>query len=270
MNNLLAQPMKLHVDEVVVLSKSLGIESLPSVLSVRTRYRTVDERESALGRAKQNLISRNVIDDAEVCPEVADLLQAMQRPNRELAMRLVTPDGTARISVVRRGAVAVLARRVNDNVSVHDVAAGTDLRNIVTALLAELPKSPPAVVESVGGSLVEMSECLSGTHDAVALADRVRTLGVSTKVAVSVGAALSNRLAFAEIVYHALARGEDMIRRVPAAAAVFYTRRGRLVAVPSVNQVGQAWVTLKAGSDHAFSQAISQLIELSAERWEGH
>ena len=72
---------------------------------------------------------------------------------------------------------------------------------------------------------------------------------------------------FAEIVYYALDDDEDLIARSPAAVGVFYTKRGRIVAGPSVSPAGQLWTTLKAGSDHAISQAIGQLVELSGGRW---
>jgi hypothetical protein len=82
------------------------------------------------------------------------------------------------------------------------------------------------------------------------------------------GAALAARLAFAEIVYYALDRNEGRITRGPAAVGVFYTKRGRIVAAPSASPSGQLWTTLKAGSDHAITQAIGQLVELSGDRWE--
>jgi hypothetical protein len=112
-----------------------------------------------------------------------------------------------------------------------------------------------------------MAERLSGTREAMVLADRVRALGVEPRAAMLLGSALASREAFAEIVYYALADDEDRITRAPAAVAVFYTRRGRLVSAPSRSPAGVLWTTLKPGSDHAAGQAIGALIELSGERW---
>jgi len=61
---------------------------------------------------------------------------------------------------------------------------------------------------------------------------------------------------------------EGRISRRSVAVGVFYTKRGRIVGAPSASPSGQLWTTLKAGSDHAIRQAIGQLVELSAERWE--
>jgi hypothetical protein len=81
------------------------------------------------------------------------------------------------------------------------------------------------------------------------------------------GTALGSRQAFAEIVYYSLVGGEDRVSRGAAAVGVFYTKRGRIVAAPSASPAGQVWTTLKAGSDHAFGQAIGQLVELSGQGW---
>jgi hypothetical protein len=83
------------------------------------------------------------------------------------------------------------------------------------------------------------------------------------------GSALASRQAFAEIVYYALDADEDRVSRSVAAVGVFYTKRGRIVAGPSASPAGQLWTTLKAGSDHAISQAVGQLVELSGGRWGG-
>ena len=113
-----------------------------------------------------------------------------------------------------------------------------------------------------------MSRNLIGTHDAAQLADRVRALGAEPRAAMVLGSALSSRMAFAEIVYYALDDDEGRISRRSVAVGVFYTKRGRIVGAPSASPSGQLWTTLKAGSDHAIRQAIGQLVELSAERWE--
>ena len=97
---------------------------------------------------------------------------------------------------------------------------------------------------------------------------RIRALGAETRSAMLLGSALSSRLAFAEIVYYPLASDEGRISRSPAAVAIFYTKRGRIVAAPSASPSGELWTTLKTGSDHTITRAISQLIELSPQRWE--
>jgi len=237
------------------------------VLDVRLRYPTVTAREAAVDRATRNLVSRRLVADGVVDPEWVVVLQALARPDRELAVRLVTPDGMARISVVRRGSVGVLARRIGDDISVRTLGAGADLRSVTGAVLAELPAARAAEVVPVGAPTPEMAERLWGTGDPRELADRIRGLGVEAQAAMALGSALGSREAFAEIVSYALADEEGRIRRAPGAVAVFYTKRGRLVAAPSMSPAGQLWTTLKSGTDHAVGQAIGQLAELSDDGW---
>jgi hypothetical protein len=172
------------------------------------------------------------------------------------------------VSIARHGSLGVLARRVGNEFVLRAVGNDGELRTVTQALLAELPRMKPAGIEPVGAPLDAMTECLNGGDDGPRLADRIRALGIEPRAALLLGSALSSRMAFAEIVYCPLAGDEDRISRGPAAVAVFYTKRGRIVAGPSASPTGQLWTTLKAGSDHIISQAIGQLIGLSTERWE--
>jgi EspG family len=263
----LAPQLTLTDDQLRVAASRVGVYDLPTVLLSRPRYSTVDRREAAFDRAARELLSRNLIIDGSVHPELAIVLQALQRPDRELAMRVVTPDGTARISVVRRGTLCVLARRIGDEILLRIIGHSIELPDAAAALLAELPQGRPADIQAIGAPLCEMVECLTGTHDAVDLADRIRTLGAEQHAALLLGTTLASRQAFAEVVYFALAHGEDRISRGPAAVALFYTKRGRVIGAPSASPTGELWTTLKAGSDHAFAQAIGQLVGLAEEGW---
>lgn len=255
-------------DELAALtSHAPGVDSSP-VLGLRSRHATVDVRDAAVNHAAHTLTQRGVVVDGVVDPETVAVLRALQRPDRELGMRLVTPAGVGRISVVRRGTSAVMGRRIGERLDVQLLGTDMGLSAMVTTLLGEMPIAPPAAVEPVGAPLAEMAEALSESHDPLALADRIRALGAPQRAAMLLGSALGSRQAFAEIVYSALLDGKDVIARVPAAVAVLYTARGRVIAVPSVSPAGQLWSTLKPGSDQVFGQAISQLVELSAERWE--
>ena len=183
-------------------------------------------------------------------------------------MRLVTPEGTARVAVVRQGGQCISARRVSNEIVLESIEGEASLSAAATTLLRHLPAAPTAEISPVGARLDAASEALSGAHDAALLSDRIRTLGADTRTAMVLGSALSSRLAFAEIVYYSLDSEADLISRCPAAVAVFYTKRGRIVGAPSASPTGEVWTTLKAGSDHAVKQAIGQLVELSTERWE--
>jgi hypothetical protein len=255
-------------DELQVIASRLGIQALPVVLNLRPRHDTETNFAAAVDHATRALTERGLVRDGEVAPELVPLVRAMQRPDRELAMRLVTPDGTARVAIIRQGAQCISARRVGDQVAVEAVEGQATLALAARALLRQLPAAPAAEIDPVGAPLDAAADALSGTHDAALLSDRIRALGADARTAMLLGSALASRQAFAEIVYYSLDGAEGRISRHPTAVGVFYTKRGRIVSAPSASPAGQLWITLKAGSDHAIKQAIGQLVELSTERWE--
>lgn len=255
-------------DELQVLAERAGVGDFPTVLAVQPRHGDADTLHATFNRVTRALVARGFITDGSVASDLASLVRALHRPDRELAMRIVTPDGITQVSMARRGALGVLARRVGNEFVLRTVGHAVERRAATRALLAELPRMEPAHIEPVGAPLEAMTKCLDKTDDGARLADRIRALGAEPRAAMVLGSALASRVAFAEIVYHPLARDEDRISRCPAAVAVFYTKRGRIVAAPSVSPSSELWTTLKAGSDHMISQAIGQLIGLSSERWE--
>lgn len=268
MNTAVMSGFTLTDDELQVVGERAGIQGFPTVLSVRPRYERVDALEAAFDAATRSLVARGLIVDGAIDPELAPILRALRRPERELAMRLVTPDGIARVCVIRCGGWGVVARRVGDNISLQVTDGGAGLSWATHALLGQLPRAEAADVTAVGGPTEIVTRNLIGTHDARLLADRVRALGAEPRAAMVLGAALSSRMAFAEIVYYTLCREQDRITRRPAAVGVFYTKKGRIVGAPSASPSGQLWTTLKPGSDHTIGQAISQLVELSTDQWE--
>jgi hypothetical protein len=260
-------------DELQVVASRVGVQALPVVLGLRPRHGTETALNAAVDHATRTLTNRGLIRDGEVTPELVTVLRALQRPDRELAMRLVTPDGMARVAVVRQGAHCISARRVGNEIVLDVLENGAGVSSETQparALLRQLPPSPAAEVVPVGAPLDTVSEALSDTNDAAVLSDRIRALGAEPRAAMVLGSALASRVAFAEIVYYSLDVDADLISRRPAAVAVFYTKRGRIVATPSASPSGQLWTTLKGGSDHAIKQAIGQLVELSGERWGGN
>ncbi|MET0454596.1 MAG: ESX secretion-associated protein EspG [Mycobacterium sp.] len=269
MTGVLNQEWSFTADELAALALRTSGPGSPAVLGLRPRHATLDVRDAALSEAVNALSRRGVIIDGLVEPELVTVLHALQRPDRELVMRLVTPAGIGRSSVVRRGPLCVMARRVGEQLDVRVLGVNIALSEVAAALLGDMPSAHPAAIDPVGAPLSDITDALSESHDPLVLADRIRALGVQQRAAALLGAALGSRQAFGEIVYSALVDGEDRIVRVPAAVAVMYTARGRVIAVPSVSPSGQLWSTLKPGSDQVFGQAMSQLAQLSTERWEG-
>ena len=263
----LAGQFVLTEDELHVLAARLGVQAMPLVLDLRPRHPTETARAEALGQATRSLTERGLLTAGEVSAELSAVVQSLQRPDRELAMRLVTPDGLARLTVVRDGTQCISACRVGDAITVETIDDGANLSSAAGGLLRRLPASAPAEISPVGAPLTEVGQALSDTHDATVLSDRIRALGADPRSAMTLGSALAARLAFAEIVYYALDDDVDRISRSAGAVGIFYTKRGRIVGAPSASPSGQLWTTLKPGSDHTIKQAVGQLVELSGYRW---
>jgi EspG family len=255
-------------DEMHVIASRLGVQSLPVVLGLRPRHATETDLYAAVDYATRSLSARGLISDGEIAADIVPLIGALQRPERELAMRLVTPDGIARVAVIRHGVQCISVLRVDGKVVIESTEGPPTMAQAAGALLRRLPASPAADIDPVGAPLDAVVDALSDTHDSALLSDRIRALGADARTAMLHGSALASRQAFAEIVYYALDGDEGRISRHPIAVGVFYTKRGRIVAAPSASPSGQLWTTLKAGSDHAIRHAIGHLVELSAERWE--
>ncbi|WP_454792657.1 ESX secretion-associated protein EspG [Mycolicibacterium lutetiense] len=254
-------------DEMHVLAARLGVQALPLVLDLRPRHPTESARAEAADAAARSLTERGLLSAGEVSAELAVVVQSLQRPDRELAMRLVTPDGLARVTVVRHGTQCISACRVGSEITLDLIDDGAALSSATGALLRRLPAAAPAEISPVGAPLSEVAQSLSDTHDPTELSDRIRALGADTRTAMTLGSALAARLAFAEIVYYALDVDVDRVSRSAGAVGVFYTKRGRIVGAPSSSPSGQLWTTLKPGSEHTVKQAIGQLVELSGYRW---
>ncbi|OHT77317.1 ESX secretion-associated protein EspG [Mycobacteroides chelonae] len=270
MTSALASSYTLTDDELQVIANRIGVQSLPVVLAIRPRHATYTALDTAFDAATARLSERGLIVDGQVSPELIATVRLLQRPDRDLSMRLVTPDGISRVSVVRNGQRMALVRRIENEILLREISGHAEAPEAIQTLLAELPGAEAAQVDPVGAPLDAVRDALFGTHDPAILADRVRALGADTRAAMTLGAALATRMAFAEVVYHAIDTSEDRIERTRAAVGVFYTKRGRLVSAPSLAPSGQIWATIKGASNHTITQAIRQLIELLPCGWKGN
>jgi hypothetical protein len=262
-----AAELVLNADELIVASDRIGLHELPAIMAIRSAHPTVDRRAAAHRHAWGELMARGLVHADGVADGLASMLGALHRPDRELAMRLVTPDGTVRVRVVRCADRAVVACRTPDDHMAMRVIS-TEFDAACSALLAELPHSAVADVPPFAAPLTAFADALSESSDPRVLADRIRALGAEAKAAATLGVAFGTRTAYAEIAFRALSVDHDRIERVPAALGIFYTRRGRLLGAPTASPTQQLWVTVKPGSDHAVVQAIGRLVELSGQRWE--
>src|SRR5262249_53839587 len=70
-------------DGLQVLGSRTGVGDFPTVLAVLARHGQSDTLDVALDRATQGLIARGLIADGLVAPEMAAVVRALHRPDRE-------------------------------------------------------------------------------------------------------------------------------------------------------------------------------------------
>ena len=121
-------------DELQVVASRAGVGDFPTVLAVGPRHVRTEALNAAFDRATRALMARGLITDGLVAPDLASVVRALHRPDRELAMRMVTPDGITRISMVRQGSLGVLAHRVGNMFVLR--AYGAELREATQALVS--------------------------------------------------------------------------------------------------------------------------------------
>src|SRR5262249_2464972 len=99
MSTALMSQFSLTDDELQVVASRAGVGEFPPVRAVRPRHGRTDALDTAVDRATRALMARGLITDGLVAPDLASVVRALHRPDRELATRVVTPDGITRISM---------------------------------------------------------------------------------------------------------------------------------------------------------------------------
>ena len=145
-------------DELQVIAARTGIDDSDSARGIRLRHGTIDALDAAFDSATRALAARRLIANGLVAPDLASLVAALHRPARELAMRIVTPNGITRLSMVRHGSLEVLARRTGDEFVLRTISNDGGQRAATQAMLAELPHMDPARIDPVGAPLDAMTE----------------------------------------------------------------------------------------------------------------
>ncbi|MGW5386498.1 ESX secretion-associated protein EspG [Nocardia sp. NPDC003963] len=255
-------------DELLALTEQLGIRALPSVLEIRPGQTTVADVQSARQRALKSLRGSGVIDRYDqVDDELTTAIHVLAHPDRELVARIYTRSGTRRLILARRGARHAVARRDSDEFAVNGFHLGDDLTTLARPLLDALGPARPATVATLTAPSAE----LAGAFDSAGeTADFVRTLrrsGFSDEDASTLGTALADCSAHAEVV--AYARDDGVAVRSRGAVAIYDTARGRLVAGATTSMDQQVWSTLMPGSEHRIEQAVSNLINTLPGYWWG-
>jgi hypothetical protein len=257
---------ELTVDEVLTLAGWLGVDTLPDALALWPTQPTVAELDRTHDRCAQALAERELIVDGEVDGDLAHVITTLRRPERELAIRLVTAEGLLRATIIRVGRVHVTATRRGDVVRLRAFEADA-VERVVDEAVRLLPKATELQCDSLSVPAGEVSERLAGLTGATAIADELHALGADQRSALVLGAALADYRTAAEIRVASLDADSDRSHLTQGAVAVFYSARGSVLSAPSTSPDGQLWCSIKGGSNHRISQAIAQLLSLLPEGW---
>ncbi|MGC4936052.1 ESX secretion-associated protein EspG [Gordonia sp. DT30] len=256
----------LSVDEILTLADRLGVDTLPDTLALWPTQPTVEELERVRDRCARQLSERDLIVDGEVDPDLAHVVVAMRRPERELSIRIVTADGLLRASLLRVKRSHVVATRRGDTVRLRAFEAEGAER-----VIAEAARLLPTALElecgSVSAPALDVAEHLAGLRSATPIADELHAFGADSRSALVLGAVLADYRAAVEMRVSALDQHADRSVVAEGAVAVFYSARGCVLSAPSTSPDGRLWCSIKGGSDHRIAQAIAQLMSLLPEGW---
>ncbi|WP_067646754.1 ESX secretion-associated protein EspG [Nocardia harenae] len=257
-------------DGLLAVAHRLGVQTMPLVLAVGPEQDSYAEWRLAQEAAVAELTGAGLIDEAgEVDGELAAALFVLAQPDRQLAARTVTADGTRRGCLVRRGEQHALAVRDGARYQVRPIWLDGSNSAAAAPLLTTLDALTPADVPAFSAPADELADRLDAAATVSDYTDAFYASGAPERDATRLGSALARTHACTEIV--ALAHEDGRTARAPGAVAVYDTDRGRIVAAPSLAPDGRLWTTVTSGSDHRVAHAIGALLEgLPGGRWLAH
>lgn len=252
---------------VMALAAELGVQTLPLVLAVGPRQTTHAEWNAAQDRARAEIRAARLLDaHGDVNADAAESLFVLAQPDRELAARIVTPDGLVRLCVARRGEANAVAVRRDDRFAISSLWTDGSGASLARPILDVLGPCPPAEVANFSAAASELSERLDAAEASADYTNACYALGMNETDATAYGLALGSCHAYAEVVAYAYTDG--VTERSPGAVVVYDTARGRITSAPGIAPDQQVWSTLTPGTDHRVAQAITAMIEsLPGRRW---
>ncbi len=264
-------------DGLFAVAERLGVQTLPVALAVSPQHDSYDEWRSAQQEAVDGLTAAGIFDNyGEVSDELAQAMFVLAQPERELVARIyrtpkdsqdpAAPTEIVRVCLALRGNDHTIAVRTGDEYDVQPVWSDGSGASLARPLLSALGACAPSETADFTALSQDLSERLDGASTSADYADAFYALGVADRDATVYGLAFESCYAYAEIV--AYAHEDGITTRAPGAVAVYDTRRGRILALPSIAPDQRSWSTVTPGTDHRIAQAISALVELlPGGRW---
>lgn len=260
----------LTVDAALVLRDLVGIDAYPPVLAILPNIFRIEDRERVRKVVTGQLTEAGIVSGDTVHPVVARWLRCLERPEVELAARIIdngrgghTPT-MLRISLVRAGADHVLAVRCEDDVVIQQVFhEGRHLNTLTAALKSALGDYPALEFEPFTVATAELSAVTGDPDDWRAA---LRELGAVPHTASVLARAFGETVRRAEVIMLEHRAGGSGLPEMNAATSVLDTLSGRLIVTPAAALDGQLRSTFRPGDDSSLRSGINALVELLPSR----
>ncbi|MGW6333344.1 ESX secretion-associated protein EspG [Nocardia rhamnosiphila] len=258
----------LNVDAALVLKDMVGIDTYPLVLAIMPNIYRISDRDRVWAAVAEQLAADGIISDGEVNPVLAGWLRCLERPDTELAIR-VLDNGRGgeiptmlRASLVRRGEHHVLAVRCDDEVVIQSVFhQGRQLDTLTAVLETVLGDYPVLDFEPFTRSESDSEES-DPPRDEDEVRAGLRDLGATPRTANVLTRALGEVVRQAEVLMIEHRDGGPETPDFRICMNVLDTFSGRFVITPSVTLDGRTGSTFRPGDHAALHSGINTLAEL--------
>ncbi|MET9286807.1 ESX secretion-associated protein EspG [Nocardia beijingensis] len=254
----------LNVDAALLLKELVGIDSYPPVLALLPNVYRLEDRERVHAVVARQLTEAGIIDGERVHPAVEHWLRCLDRPDMELAARIMDtgldgqPRAMLRFSLVRGGDTHVLALRCDDDVVIQTMFQdGQNLNNLTAALAAALGPAEALRFTPMTTTVEQLGEVPSDPDER---RQALLELGAQPHTAAVLSRALTEVARRAEILVIEHRDGSQAQPEV--SVSVLDTTSGRLIVTPSRAMDGEIWSTFAPGDDAALRSGIGALIDL--------
>lgn len=257
--------LDLNVDAALLLRELTGIDGYPEVLALMPNIFRLEDRERVGTFLMPQLSDIGVLGDhGEVHPVVQAWLHCLDRPDVELAARIIDfdepgkPGAMLRLSLARRGTVHVLALRNDDHVVIQPVFTEWErLDPIAAALGAVLGSAHVPAFEPLTAAAEDLSAVPA---DPMTRRSALGALGASSSTAAVLTRAMDGIVRRAEIVM--IEHVDGLTAPPEVCLSVLDTVEGRLVVVPATALDGQVRSTYMPGDDAALRAGVRALVDL--------
>ncbi len=259
----------LNVDAALVLKDMVGIDTYPLVLAIMPNIYRISDRDRVRAVVAEQLTADGIIIDGEVDPVVAGWLRCLNRPDTELAIRVLdngrggeTPT-MLRASLVRSGEQHVLAVRCDDEIIIQSVFHQGRQLDTLTAVLESILGDYPALdFEPFTRAESDPADSEPPPEDADGVRAGLRELGASPRTANVLTRALGEIVRQTEVLMMEHRDGGPETPDFTICMNVLDTFSGRFVITPSVTLDGRIRSTFRPGDHTALRGGINTLAEL--------